>query len=108
MSSSTVPPAGAGGSGSPVNINIHTYPAALQYPPRTYLVFAIVVTVLFFWPTGIAAVVNALRVGPLWRAQQYDMARTASRRALRWSLVSLVVGVVAHAVFWTAVSQFSG
>lgn len=108
MSSSAVPPAGPGGPGSPVNINIHTYPAVLQYPPRTYLVFAVIVTVLFFWPTGIAAVVNALRVVPLWKAQQLDGAQKASRRAFRWSMVTLVVGAVAHAVFWTAISQFSG
>jgi uncharacterized membrane protein len=109
MSSPAVPPAVPGGSNAPVHVNVHTYPAQLQYPPRTYLVFAVLVTVFCFWPTGIVALVNASRVNSLWKAQQHDKARKASRRARNWGLVSLAIGivVVVLVVFWSSITYLN-
>jgi hypothetical protein len=92
-----------------VNVNVHTYPAQLQYPPRNYLVFAVLVTVFCFWPTGIVALVSALRVNPLWKSQQHDKARRASRRARNWGLVTLAIGivVVVVVVFWSSITYLN-
>ena len=114
MSSSAVPPAVPpavpGGSRPPVSVNVHTYPAQLQYPPRSYLLFAVLVTIFCFWPTGIVALVNALRVNHLWKSQEHDKARKASRRARDWGLVSLAIGivVVVVAVFWASITYLNG
>jgi uncharacterized membrane protein len=109
MSSPAVPPAVPGGSRAPVHVNVHTYPAQLQYPPRTYLAFAVLVTIFCFWPTGIVALVNAMRVNPLWKAQQHDKARKASRRARNWGLVTLGIGivVVVTVVFWASITYLN-
>ena len=109
MSSSAVPPVVPGGSRAPVNVNVHTYPAQLQYPPRPYLAFAVLVTVFCFLPTGIVALVNALRVNSLWKRQQHDKARKASRRARNWGLLSLAIGIVAVVVvvFWASINYLN-
>jgi hypothetical protein len=110
MSRSDVPPVVPGDSRAPVHVNVHTYPAQLQNPPRTYLVFAVVVTIFCFWPTGIVALVNALSVNSLWKAQQHDRARKASRRARNWGLLTLAIGIVALVlvVFWASITYLNG
>ncbi|MDR7382919.1 CD225/dispanin family protein [Promicromonospora iranensis] len=110
MSSSAVPPAVPGGSRSPVRVNVHTYPAQLQYPPRTYLVFSVLVTIFCFPPTGLVALVNALRVHSLWKAQEHDKSRKASRRARNWGLLSLAIGIVmvVFVVFWSSINYLNG
>jgi len=92
-----------------VHVNVHTYPAQLQHPPRSYLVFSILVTVFCFWPTGIVALVNALRVNPLWKAQEHDKSRRASRRARNWGLVTLAIGIVVAVlvVFWSSITYLN-
>ncbi|MCP2263526.1 CD225/dispanin family protein [Promicromonospora thailandica] len=109
MSSSATPPAVPGGDRGPVHVNVHTYPAQLQYPPRTYLLFSVLVTIFFFFPTGIVALVNALRVNGLWKSGQHDKARKASRRARNWGLLTLAIGLVAMlaVVFWASISYLS-
>lgn len=109
MSSSAVPPAVPGGSRAPVHVNVHTYPAQLQYPPRSYLLFSVLVTIFCFWPTGIVALVNAARVNSLWKTQQHDKARKASRRARNWGLVTLSIGIVAWVVvvFWASITYLN-
>jgi archaellum biogenesis protein FlaJ (TadC family) len=110
MSSSAVPPAVPGGSRSPVRVNVHTYPAQLQYPPRTYLLFSVLVTIFCFPPTGLVALVNAMRVNSLWKTQQHDKSRKASRRARNWGLLSLAIGIVmvVFVVFWSSINYLNG
>ena len=109
MSSPAVPPAVPGGSRAPVHVNVHTYPAQLQYPPRTYLVFSVLVTIFCCPPTGIVALVNAMRVNYLWKAQEHDKARKASRRARNWGLLSLAIGIVVGVlmVFWASITYLN-
>ena len=109
MSSSANPPVVPGGSGAPVHVNVHTYPAQLQYPPRSYLLFSVLVTIFCFWPTGVVALVNALRVNSLWKTQQHDRARKASRRARNWGLATLSIGIVAWVVvvFWASITYLN-
>lgn len=109
MSSSAVPPAVPGSSRAPVHVNVHTYPAQLQYPPRTYLLFSVLVTIFCFWPTGIVALVNALRVNSLWKRQQHDKSRKASRRARNWGLTTLAIGIVGWVVvvLWASINYLN-
>lgn len=109
MSSSAVPPVVPGGSRAPVHVNVHTYPAQLQYPPRSYLLFSVLVTIFCFFPTGFVALFNALRVNSLWKAQQHDKARKASRRARNWGLLTLAIGIVAIVVvvFWASITYLN-
>lgn len=93
MSTSAIPPAVPGGVRAPATVHVHTYPAQLQYPPRTYFLFALLVTVFGFWPTGLVALVSSARVNSLWRTGEHDKARKSSRRARNWALASLVIGV---------------
>ena len=93
MSSSAIPPAVAGGSRAPAAVHVHTYPAQLQYPPRTYFLFSLLVTIFAFWPTGLVALISAARVNTLWRAGEHNKARKASRRARNWGLTTLAIGV---------------
>lgn len=109
MSSSAAPSGTPAGSRAPVNVNVHTYPAQLQYPPPSYLVFSILMTICI-WPTGIVALVNAARVNALWKTGQHDRARKASRRARNWGLVSLVIWLVVLVVvvFWASITYLNG
>lgn len=109
MSGSAVPPVVPGGSRAPVHVNVHTYPAQLQYPPRTYLVFAVLVTIFCFFPTGFVALANALRVNSLWKRQEHDKARKASRRARNWGLLTLAIGIVVGVtvVFWASINYLN-
>jgi archaellum biogenesis protein FlaJ (TadC family) len=92
-----------------VNVNVHTYPAQLQYPPRTYLGLAVLVTIFCFPFTGIVALVNAMRVNSLWKRQQHDKARKASRRARNWGLLTLAIGITAMVtvVLWASINYLN-
>jgi energy-coupling factor transporter transmembrane protein EcfT len=109
MSSSAVPPAVPGGSRPPVRVNVHTYPAQLQYPPRSYLLFAVLVTVFCFFPTGFVALVSAWRVNYLWKSGEHDKARKSSRRARNWGLLTLAIGIVTWVVvvFWASINYLN-
>ncbi|MBQ6613281.1 MAG: CD225/dispanin family protein [Alistipes sp.] len=64
--------------------------------PSNHLAFAIVSTLLFCWPFGIPAIVNASKVNRLWNQGQYNEAYAASARAKKWCITSLILGIV----FW--------
>jgi hypothetical protein len=68
-------------------------------PIPNYLWQSIVVTILCFWPTGIPAIVNASRVGSRQAMGDIQGAMDASRKAKKWTIVSLVVGL-AVIVLW--------
>src|SRR5215472_14260541 len=94
------PPYGAGYQQPP--------PGAPQYPGypqpawpgptapaiQTYLVPAILVTLFCCWPTGIAAIVFAAQASSKRNAGDYVGAVAASKKALTWTIVSLIVGIV--------------
>jgi hypothetical protein len=64
--------------------------------PSNHLAFAIVSTILFCWPFGIPAIVNASKVNRLWDQGQYNEAYAASARAKKWSVTALVFDII----FW--------
>jgi TRAP-type mannitol/chloroaromatic compound transport system permease small subunit len=61
--------------------------------PRTTLVWSIVVTILFFFPTGLVALWFSLQAGA---ATDPEGAAQAGRIARRWIIASIVIGVL----FW--------
>ncbi len=78
---------------------------------KSYLGWAIATLILCFWPTGIVAVVHAVRVGNRLSAGDYRGAQESSRKAKWWSqlsfniAVAFVVIVVVIAIFGTIVTR---
>lgn len=62
--------------------------------PDSYLVWAILSTVLCCLPLGIVSIVQAAKVDGLYTSGQYDQARQASESAKKWAIISAVVGLV--------------
>ncbi len=62
-------------------------------PPPSHLVLAIV-SLVFFWPVGIPAVVRAAQVSPRWTDGDTEGALDASARAKRLASIALGSGVV--------------
>ncbi len=60
----------------------------------SYLGWAVAVLILFFWPTGIAAVVYAARVNSRLALGDVAGAQEASRKAKMWCWVSFIVAIV--------------
>ncbi|XP_071853266.1 uncharacterized protein [Apostichopus japonicus] len=65
-----------------------------QVQPNDYLVFAILVTIFCFWPTGIVAIVFAAKVRSLFSSGDIQGAEQASASAKLWSKISLGIGIV--------------
>lgn len=61
---------------------------------ESYLVFAILVTLFCFLPTGIVAIVYSSQVSSKLAAGDYAGAVEASNKAKTWVIVSAAVGVV--------------
>jgi hypothetical protein len=81
-----VPPSPSGGYASrPANT-----------APDNYLVWAIITTILCFWPLGIPAIINAVKVDRLWLSGDPEGAMEAARKAKKWSIAA----AIAAGVFW--------
>lgn len=57
---------------------------------KNHLVWAIV-SVLMFWPTGIPAIIHALKVNGAVASADYSRAESESAKAKKWCKVSLIV-----------------
>lgn len=66
--------------------------------PNTYMVWAIVTTILCCIPTGIVSIVYAGKVSKLYSEGQYDAAVKASNSAKVWAIVSVFVGIIADII----------
>ncbi len=62
--------------------------------PPNYLVASIVMTILFFLPAGVVAIIFASKVNPLYRRGEVIKARKMSERAALWTILSLVIGLI--------------
>ena len=61
---------------------------------KNYMVWSIL-SVLMFWPTGIPAVVNAIKVNSAKRSGDLVLAQDASARAKKWCKISTIIyGIV--------------
>ena len=70
-------------------------PASIQ----TYMVPAVLVTLLCFLPTGIAALVYASQVSAKLNAGDVAGAARASSSARTWVIVSVVAGVIVWGIY---------
>ncbi len=83
------PPTPGQGVATPYSITPVT-----NVPVPTYLVWAILVTLFCFLPTGIVAIVYASQVSSKLQAGDIAGAREASNKAKMWTIISAVAGVV--------------
>jgi hypothetical protein len=65
--------------------------------PNNHLALAIISTILCCWPFGIPAIINAAKVDNLWLSGHQDEAYEAAAKAKKWSIISMVCGLV----FWS-------
>jgi hypothetical protein len=82
------------------------YPAAPQYggasftpPPRNYLVWAILTTVLCCLPLGIVSIVFSAQVNSKWAAGDFAGAQGSAAKAKSFAIWSAVVGAVLVVVY---------
>lgn len=73
-------------------------PPVSGQPPDNNLVLAIITTVLCCIPVGIAGIVYASRVNPLWAQGRHDEARQAAANAQKFVIWTVVAGVVYYGV----------
>lgn len=81
------PPPGAGGY-PPQG------PPGYSSQPDSYLVWAILTTVLCCLPLGIVSIVKASQVSGLWAQGRYAEAHQASADAKKWAIWSAIAGVI--------------
>ncbi len=62
--------------------------------PKSYLVWAIVVTILFNAIAGIVAIVYSFKVNSRWNRGDSDGSARASEVTQWWIAISIVVGLV--------------
>ena len=67
-----------------------------QYPPKTWLVESILVTLFCCMPLGFVGIINAAKVDTLYNGGQQAEAQKASDEARKWTLIALIVGIVCH------------
>ena len=92
MSDGTTPPSGPPPMASP--LPVRPSPAA----PPNYLVWAVLATVLCFWPLGIASIVFSTQVNTKWARGDIQGAQASSRKAKTFAIVTAVVGMFAYVI----------
>jgi hypothetical protein len=65
-----------------------------QQEPDSYLVWAILCTVLCCLPLGIVSIVYSTKVSGLWSQGRYAEAQAASDNAKKWAIIGAIVGAV--------------
>jgi predicted secreted protein len=74
------------------------YPAAPGgVKPNNYLAWSIV-SIILFWPLGIAAIINATKVDPAWQMGNAAMAQEHSNKAKRFSMIATIIGAVCFVI----------
>jgi hypothetical protein len=93
-------------TGPPAAASAYGTPEAVEGIPDTGL-FGAVISVLFFFPLGIFAVLAALQVRPRWKRGDRTGARAASDRAERLTyaavgifIVLAILGAIVYLVYW--------
>lgn len=67
--------------------------------PDSYLVWAILVTILCCLPFGIVSIVQASKVSGLWGQGRYAEADAASKSAKKWAIWGAVAGIVVGIIY---------
>lgn len=72
---------------------------AMPPMPSSYLVWAVLMTVLCCLPAGVVAIIYSSRVSSRYYANDYEGARRASEMAQIWIIVSFVIGVLVQSLY---------
>jgi hypothetical protein len=76
------------------------YPAAPGgVKPNNYLAWSIV-SIILFWPLGIAAIINATKVDPAWQMGNAAMAQEHSNKAKMFSMIATIIGAVGFVIYF--------
>ena len=67
--------------------------------PETYLVFAILATILCCLPLGVVGIVKASQVESLFNMGKYDEALAASNSAKNWTIAAAITGIVVIIIY---------
>lgn len=90
------------GAGAPYAQQPPVQNACAQQPrpvsATAYLVWAIIVTLLCFLPTGIPGIVYASNISRYNETGQFDLARDAANKSRIWTIVSAAVGVLLNII----------
>ena len=74
------------------------YPAAPGgVKPNNYLAWSII-SIILFWPLGIAAIINATKVDPTWQMGNAAMAQEHSNKAKMFSMIATIIGAVGFVI----------
>ena len=68
-------------------------------PPVSMIGYAWLVTILCFFPTGIAALVFAYKSRKLWNKGENKLAYEYNRRAKMWTGITFFIGVICYGLF---------
>lgn len=68
--------------------------------PDTYILLAVFSTLFCFFPLGIFAIINSIKVNSLWKQGQYEQARIASDKAIKYGQLGLIVGGLIWVLFF--------
>ena len=76
------------------------YPAAADgVKPYNFLAWSIV-SIILFWPLGIAAITNATKVDPAWQMGNAAMAQEHSNKAKMFSMIATIIGTVWYFIWF--------
>lgn len=95
------PPPGSGTPYAPPGYGVAGGP--LGPPPPTYLVWAILTTLMCCLPFGIVSIVKAASVESKWHRGDIAGARAASESAKNWAIAAAVIGGVLALVYFALV-----
>jgi len=59
-----------------------------------------IVSIILFWPLGIAAIINATKVDPAWQMGNAAMAREHSNKAKMFSMIATIIGAVGFVIYF--------
>lgn len=74
----------------------YPYGPGQQGPPPSYLAWAIISTLCCCMPFGIVAIIYASKVNSLWLRGDVYGAQKASQRAQLWTILAIVLGLLAN------------
>ena len=81
----------------------YPYGPGQQGPPPSYLAWAIISTLCCCMPFGIVAIIYASKVNGLWLRGDVYGAQKASQRAQLWTILAIVLGLLAN--FFVMISE---
>ncbi|MBO9571858.1 MAG: CD225/dispanin family protein [Chitinophagaceae bacterium] len=79
-------------------------PHTVTSRPKDWLIEAIVVTLIFFVPFGIVAIVYGVKTNTRYEAGEYYRSHVASYRAGLWSKLGVVAGIIFYVVYFILIN----